>query len=131
VTITLNTAAKNAVVNSLLALIDAANPTPGVLRIYAHTPTEYVLAELTFSLPSFALTSTGTLTANSIVSDTDTGGLPEGITATDMDVRDGNGNLIFTGSVGLAGDGADIILNNVVFYEHGICSISDMIIQET
>ena len=73
----LSTAARNASVAAVLALVDAG-PGAGTLKFYTGSqpanpqtaPSGTLLATLTFSDPAFGAPSTGTATANAITSDT-------------------------------------------------------------
>jgi hypothetical protein len=116
-TFRISTAARNASVDAVTALINAGTP-PGLLRVRTSTqPTNVgdsengtLLGTLTFSNTSFGASSTGTATANSITSDTnaDASG-----TATHFRVLNAAATAIADGTCGL-GSGDMSFDNNVI-----------------
>ncbi|MBA3622954.1 MAG: hypothetical protein H0W48_00490 [Methylibium sp.] len=99
--ITPSTAARNAAVNAVAALINAGGA--GKLRIFT-AAFGTLLVELTFSNPAFGVASSGTATAAAITSGTATA---TG-TAAVLRVVDGAGATVFDGTVGTSG--ADLIM---------------------
>lgn len=107
-------AVRNAKMDAMRAAIDAG-PGAGLLRIYDSTrpitggTVTTLLAELTFSDPSFAAASAGTIIANVIISNN---AVASG-DATWFRCVDSLGAFVTDGSVGGPGSGADLELNNV------------------
>lgn len=101
--VTLSTAARNALLDAIAALVDGGAGA-GKLKIYDTTPT--LLAELTMSDPAFAAASGGVLTANAITDDSAANATG---TAATFDVTDSDDAVVYSGSVGTSG--ADLNLN--------------------
>lgn len=106
--ITMETAAINAAADAVVDLIDGGAGA-GTLEIQT-SGGGTVLAILTFSDPAFGDAVAGVATANSITSDSDADNTG---TAAQFQAKDSDGNVIFSGTVGVTGSGADCIINNV------------------
>lgn len=108
-TLTLQTATRNAACDAIVDLIDGGAGA-GILEIKSAASTVVgtnEVATLTFSDPAFGAASSGTATASAITDDTSaTGG-----TASDFTVFDSNNTSIFQGSVSTSG--ADLNLSSV------------------
>jgi hypothetical protein len=117
--IRINTAARNAALDAIVALITG----PGVLRIYsgsqpatpATSPSGTLLAEFTLSAPAFAAASGGSAALDVSPALTDTGitngtaGYFRFLTATEAG---GTGLGVVDGSVTATGGGGDLELNS-------------------
>jgi len=108
----LATSLRNTRMNAVTAAIDAGAG-PGLLRIYSGTrpatggAATTLLAELTFSDPSYGAASSGAITANPVNSDPSANA--DG-TATWARIVDSNGTFVMDADVSTAG--ADINLNS-------------------
>lgn len=108
----LATSLRNTRMNALTAAIDAGAG-PGLLRIYDGVrpstggATTTLLAELTFSDPSYGAAATGAITANAVTSDPSANAAG---TATWARIVDSNGLFVTDADVSTAG--ADINLNS-------------------
>lgn len=103
--ITHSTAARNKAADEVLALLNAG----GGGDLMFLTAADAEVATCALSGTAFGSASSGTATANAISDDEDaTGG-----TTTKFELRDGNDNMVITGSVGLPSSGADIELSSV------------------
>lgn len=101
------TTVRNAAVDMICGLIDAGSG-PGKLVFLTSGDVE--VATLTFSDPAFGAAEAGVATAGTILADASaTGGVIAKASITDSD-----DNEVFACSVGVAGSGADIILNNTI-----------------
>ena len=98
--ITLSTAAKNAALDAILDLLDDNGP--GTLEIC--NSSDAVLSSHTLSNPAFAPASSGTATANAVISDTSAAAG----TASKFFAKDGNGATVFSGTVGTSGEGVNL-----------------------
>jgi len=111
-----STAIRNAGLNEIITQIDKGGSS-GHLHFYAGAqpatggPDTLMLAELVMSAVSFAAASGGEIVANAIAPTT---ALATG-TATWFRIDDSAENFAIDGTVGLAGSGADLILDNVDF----------------
>lgn len=113
---TLETAARNAAVNAVTALID--NSGPGDIRFETGASAE--VATLTFAATAFTGATAGVDTADTIVSDSDAAGG----TIDHALLRDGAGATIVTATVGV-GTG-DIQMSSLVIGVADTVSISSM-----
>ncbi len=117
--ITRSTAAKNAAANAVVDLLDAGSGA-GVLVLL--TAGDVEVATLTFSDPAYGAASAGTCQENSITDDSSaTGG-----TTTKFEARDSDANVVFEGTVGLTGSGADLELTNNVIAASETVSVTDL-----
>jgi hypothetical protein len=99
--ITLETAARNAAVDAVCALLDGGT-------IEFQTSGSVEVATAVFGTPAFGAAATGTATANAITPDSNvTGG-----TITKFVAKASGGSAVFSGTVGTSG--ADINLTSVV-----------------
>lgn len=111
-TLKLDTAIKNSMLDVITAAIDAG-AFNGLLRIYdgvrpsAGGTVTTLLAELTLSDPSFPAASSGQMVANSITDDSSADNTG---TATWFRIVDSDGNFVMDGDVGLSD--AELILDN-------------------
>jgi hypothetical protein len=120
--LTLTVAARNAAADAVVALINAGGA--GTIQIATDSGFGTVLALLTMSTTAFGAASSGTVTANSITSDTNT---VAGAAAV-FRIRSGAGTEILRGTVGTGS--ADIVFNTTTFTSGGICSISSLTISQ-
>jgi hypothetical protein len=103
---TLETSAQNAMANALVDLIDAGTGSNGDLNI--RDSGQVTVANPEFSDPAFGDAVNGVCTANPIASDTNiAGGSP-----VDYQVRDKDSNVVWTGSAGTTGSGAELIISS-------------------
>jgi hypothetical protein len=116
--VTLSTATRNAACKAIVDLIDAGTGA-GTLEIQDSGNTE--IATLTFSDPAFGDPATGTATADTITSDTDATG---GDDAALFQIKDGDGTVVLSGSVGTSG--ADINLNTLTIGAGATVSITSL-----
>lgn len=123
---------RNARLNEVRDDIDGGSAA-GYLRIYNGTrpaaggATTTLLAELRFSDPSFGNASNGTLTANSITSDSSANASG---TATWFRATDSNGNFVIDGDVGATGSDSDLELNTTTITAGQFVSITSFVITE-
>ena len=107
---TLTTAARNAMCDALVDLVDAGSGA-GTIEIKTGASTSAgtnEAATLTFSDPAFGSASTGVATASSITSDTNaTGG-----TASHCTVFDSDSNAVWQGTVTATSGGGDVELSS-------------------
>lgn len=119
-TVRINTAARNALADAITALIDGGSGA-GRLRIYTGTqpagpgtaPSGTLLAEITFSDPSFGAAATGTITADITPALTATGvaaGTAGWFRLLDSTEAAGTGLGVLDGSVTATGGGGDLTL---------------------
>lgn len=94
---TLTTAARNAAVDAITALINVG----GTGTIVFKTAGAATLATLTFSADAFGDGATGVATANSITADSSADATG---TVTNYDIKSGAGTSIMTGAAGTSGD---------------------------
>lgn len=108
---------RNALANLIKTNVDASGA--GKLKIYSGALST-LLATFSLPSPSFGSASSGTITANSItpITASATG------TAQSFSVTDGSDNVVFQGTVGVAGSGADLILNTTSLVTGGAVSVS-------
>jgi len=110
------TAIRNAGLDEIITQIDKGSGA-GHLHFYSGAqpstggPATTMLAELVMSAVSFAAASGGEIIANAVASTT---ALATG-TATWFRIDDSDENFAIDGTVGIAGSGADLILDNVDF----------------
>lgn len=103
--ITHSTAARDVIVDAVLALLDVDGP--GFVEFQTSGAAE--VATLTFSATAFGASSAGTATANAIAPDTNaTGG-----DVAQFELQDGNGVGVIFGDVTVTGDGGDIELSSL------------------
>lgn len=120
--------ARNAMVNAIVALIDAGSP-PGHLYIRTGSaPTNTtdsdagtILATLTLSSTSFAAAASGTATANAITSDTN---IANTGAAAHFRIKNAAGVTIIQGTVGTSA--SDINFDSVSFIAGGTAAISSL-----
>lgn len=117
--VTHTTATRNTISDTVLALINAGTP-PGHLEFQDSGTT--VVSTLTFSNTSFAASSSGTATANSITSDTNAVG---GTIAKAL-FKNAAGTEIFRCSVTATGGGGDITLSSVVISAGQTVSVTSL-----
>lgn len=123
-------ALRNARLDEITTEVDAGAGA-GFLRIYDGTrpatggTATTLLAELTFSDPSFAAATGGVLTANSI---TDEASAPATGTATWFRVTDSDGNAVLDGDVGTSG--SDLNLNSTSITTGATVSVTSFVITE-
>ena len=109
-----NDTLRNARADQITAAIDAGGAA-GFIRLYDGTqpakggPATTLLAECTFSFPSFPAASGGQITTTSITGDASANATG---TATWARIVDSNGNFVMDGTVGLTGSGADVELDS-------------------
>lgn len=111
-------AARNNMLDEIATLVDAGAGA-GLLRIYDGTrpatgaaiTTEVLLAELTFTDPSFAAATGGVLTASAI---TDEASAPATGVATWFRVVDSNGVFVVDGNVGTSGSDLNLNTTSIV-----------------
>ena len=115
--ITHSSTVRNALANLIQTNVDASGD--GKLKIYSGALST-LLATFALPSPSFDSASSGTITANSItpITASATG------TAQSFSVTDGSDNVVFQGTVGVAGSGADLILNTTSLVTGGAVSVS-------
>lgn len=125
-----STALRNARLNQVTASVDAGSGA-GLLRIYdgtrpatGGTPTT-LLAELTFSDPSFGAASGGVLTASAITQDAAANATG---TATWFRVVDSAGTFVMDGNVGTSG--SDLNLNSTSISTGVAVSITSFVLTE-
>ena len=106
--------------NGLLRIYDGVKPSPGGAATT-------LLAELTFSDPSFPAASSGSVSANAI---TEESSAPASGTATWFRVVDSNGNFVIDGTVGTTGSGEDLEMNSVAINAGQIVNVSSFDINE-
>lgn len=108
--ISLSTAARDAMNNALAGLVDAGTTAPAATMDIVNTASGNVLATIPLNNPAFSASAAGILAGL---------GLPlsavAGLTGTadKLVVRDRDGTMVYEGSVGLAGSGADGIIDDV------------------
>lgn len=127
-----STAARNAQVNAITALIDAGAG-PGVMEIRSgiqpssaqDAATGSLLGTVTFSDPAFAAASEGQATANAIASDTNADNSGQASWAR---VKDSNGNTVQDYDVTDAGGNGTVKLNNVNIVAGGSIAVTSMTI---
>lgn len=125
-----NTTLRNNRANEITTLTDAGAGA-GFIRIYNGTrpatggAVTTLLAELTFSDPSFAAASGGVLTASSITQDASANTTG---TATWFRQVDSDGNFVLDGDVGTSG--SDLNLNDVSIVSGVPVSITSYVITE-
>lgn len=100
---TLSTAARNAAVNAIAALLNGG-------RIQFKNGGGTVVATLPLSATAFGSAASGTATANTITSDSSAAGG----TAASASFQNSSNVEIFTATVGVTGSGADITAASVV-----------------
>ena len=101
--VTLPNASRNASCNAVVDLVDAGSGM-GTLVLEAGT---VEVATLTFSSPAFGDAAAGVATANAITDDSSA----IGGTVDSFSVRDSDDNVVWEGSAGGPGSGADLILS--------------------
>ena len=126
----LNTAARNNQINFVTAQYDAGSG-PGVLEFYTGTRPATgaaiggatLIATATFSAVSFPNAANGTASANAITGDAtvDAG------TPTWARGKDSDGNFVEDLDVGIAGSGADIILNAATFEQDAPLTVASYV----
>lgn len=120
--LTLSTAARNAMCNAAVDLIDAGSGA-GTLKLY--TSADALLVTLTFSDPAFGNAATGVATASAITNGTagDTG------TAAKASMLDSDATVVISGLVVGAGSG-DVNLNSVSITTGDVVSITSMTVTQ-
>jgi hypothetical protein len=120
--LTLETAARNAMADSFCTLLDK-DTTDGTIEVAKSDNT--VLATLTFADDAFAGSIAGVATANAIAPDTDAAATG---TAAKMKLYDGaaSPNLLATGTVTVTGGGGDLELSTTAIVQHAQVEISSM-----
>lgn len=125
-----STALRNARLNQVTASVDAGSGA-GLLRIYDGTrpatggTATTLLAELTFSDPSFGAASDGVLTASAITQDA---AANANGTATWFRVVDSAGTFVMDGNVGTSG--SDLNLNSTSISTGVAVSITSFVLTE-
>jgi len=125
-----STALRNARLNQVTASVDAGSGA-GLLRIYDGTrpatggTATTLLAELTFSDPSFGAASGGVLTASAITQDAAANATG---TATWFRVVDSAGTFVMDGNVGTSG--SDLNLNSTSISTGVAVSITSFVLTE-
>lgn len=128
-TVHLSAATASAMADAITAQVDAGSAA-GTIRIYDGTmpastadavSTQNLLAELTFSDPSFGGASDGTITAASITADASADATG---TATWARVADSDDTVIMDLDVGESGDGAAMTLNTASLVAGGEVAIT-------
>ena len=118
----LGNSARNAMVDALVDLFDAAagSPNAGYIRIYDGTQpanggdaisTQVLLAELRFADPAFGAGVAGVATANAIIGDT---GANATGTASWARLLDGDGNFVADVDVGTSGATLNLVTVSIV-----------------
>jgi len=123
------TAIRNAGLDEIITQIDKGAGA-GHLHFYSGAqpstggPATTMLVELVMSAVSFAAAVGGEITANAIAPTTaiDTG------TATWCRIDDSDENFAIDGTVGLAGSGADMILDNIDFFLGAAVAMDSLVI---
>jgi len=115
--ITHPTAIRNTLADAVVDAIDGGTG-PGTLEF--QTSGDVEVATLTFSATAFGAASSGTATANAITDDSSATG---GIIAKFV-VKDGDGTVIFSGSVGTSGE--DINLSSLSIAATDTVSVSSL-----
>jgi len=105
--ITLTTAAKNTVNDALTALVDAGAGTEGKMVI--KDGGAVTLVEILFANPAFGASAAGISTLNGTPL---TGIATATGTAATFEVTDTDGTVVYSGTVGIAGSGADAIIDS-------------------
>lgn len=128
--IKISTSARNAAANSLTALVDAGSGA-GTIEIRTGAPptnpsdadSGTKLGTLTLSDPSFGAASGGTITANTITSDSTADATG---TAGHFRVKDSNGNVIFQGTCGETADSPDWVFDDKDIVAAGVIAASSL-----
>jgi hypothetical protein len=120
---TISTAARNAMCDALVDLIDGGAGAGTIQIRTASGGGGTLLATLTFSDPAFGAASSGVATASAITDDSSADATG---TAGYCVILDSDSNSIFEGTVGTSG--ADINFNTVAFTSGDTVSISSMTI---
>lgn len=123
----ISTAARNAMADALVDLIDGGTTDAGGdLQIGTDSgggTFGTVLAELDFSNPAYGPASTGVAQENAISDETNA---PATGTAALCRVRDRDNTVIFEGTVGATGSGADIELSSTAITAGDNVSVTDL-----
>ena len=106
--VTLTTAARNAMCDALVDLIDVGAGTNGTCEIATGADVE--VATVTFATTAFGAASTGVATAASITDDTSATGNASAVDK--FIVKDQDGTEVFRGSVGATSSGEDMELTS-------------------
>lgn len=123
-----STAARNAAGDAAVDLLDAANPSPGVLEIRSGDPPATaddadagsLLATLILPLPAFGNFALGEAASNAVAVVQATG---NGV-AGHFRCKDGNGNTIFQGTCGEFADTPNLLFNNKTIVAGGTVLIT-------
>lgn len=123
-----STAARNAAGNAAVDLLDAANPSPGVLEIRSDNPPATaddadagsLLATLVLPLPAFGSFALGEATSNAVPAVQASG---NGV-AGHFRCKDGVGNVIFQGTCGEFADTPNLVFNNKTIVAGGTVLIT-------
>jgi len=105
--ITLSTAARNAACDAIVDLLDVGS---GTSHLKIKTSGDVILSEHNLSATAFSAAVAGVATANTIADDTsanDTG------TAAKCVFNDQSGQIVFSGTCGAIGSGADLEMNSL------------------
>lgn len=114
---TISTAARNAMVAALTALVDGG---AGAGKLVIRSVADAEIATLTMSDPAFGAPTAGVATASAITADADaTGG-----TATKFTLEDSNSVIILTGTTGTSG--TEMVLSSVTIAVNDSVAISAM-----
>lgn len=130
--LSLGTTIRNNKLNQITAAVDGGSGA-GLLRIYSGTrpatgaaiTSQTLLAELTFSDPSFPAASSGAMTASAITSDSSANATG---TATWFRVVDSAGTFVMDGDVGTSG--SDLNLNSVSIVSGVTVSVTSFVLTE-
>ena len=107
--ITLSTAARNAAVDAISALVDAGAGTNGQMRI--KTAGAVVLATIDLQATAFSAAVGGTATALGLPLQ-DPSAAAGGVAAT-FDIVDKDGTVVYSGTVSIAGGGGDAFIDDI------------------
>lgn len=126
----ISTAARSAACDAIVDLIDGG-ASAGTLTVRTGAPPANVadadagtlLGTLTFSDPAFGAASSGVATAATITSDTSADNSGD---AGHFRAKDSNGNTIFQGTAGNAGDSPDLVFDNKTIVAGGTIACSSM-----
>lgn len=128
----ISTLVRNAMVNAIVALIDAGSAAGAITFRTGSAPTNTtdadsgtLLATCPLSDPSFGAGSSGVATANAVTSDTnvDASGTPA-----HFRIKDSDATVILQGSVGTSG--ADFNFNSVTWVAGGTVAVSSLTITQ-